>query len=810
MRRPGRPIESILPWVVVAAFGAVAATVLVWFPYRERESALAFLIHKTDNEAALVAYTLAPAVDFGDEAAVEEALLGVAQDADFVGVAAYGADGSEVGHLGDTRLEEGSVRREANIELRSGAVGALVLVTSTARIDAESAARRIEAAGVAGTILFLGVLVALWVARSFRRIAALVEETDRARRAAEDASEVKSRFLANMSHEMRTPLNGILGLAEILGRRLTGEPADLVRTLSHSANTLLALVTDLLDLSRVEAGKVEVEHARVDVEAVVLGVVEAALPACRSKGIEVTVDTDAMVPQTLSTDPLRLEQVVTNLLGNAVKFTQEGSVAVRLSADRERLIVAVSDTGIGIAPEQIEAVFDAFVQADSSTTRRFGGSGLGLSISRQLARALGGDLFVTSRLGVGSTFSLTLPLLEPVPPLPAPRPSRRLLLVGRAEASLALLSGHAQRIGLTAERVVPARVLEIAGSEPVVVVWDGSEPGPDEEMQVELERAIRQHAVWLVLHALPFESSPLATCASALLGPCFSRRAFDEALTVERTSRTTSVHRSDPRELGMRVLLAEDDETNRIVASRYFSELGLDAEIVVNGREAADRVISGARYDLVLLDCQMPILDGYDASRVIREWEEKVGARQVPIVAITAHALPRERARAMEAGMNDYLTKPLTLDTLRAALERHAPTPPSVPSERVGLGLLAQLRGQPALLAELSRAFDEASAAGLASLAEAVERREVELVQRHAHKLKGSCLALGASQAAACADAVETLAASGSLEGATEALVHLEVALEDVRLSLSTTASSSIPPRGAGASHLGGASASRG
>jgi len=666
--------SSVAPLAVTAAFAAVAVFVALWFPYTERRSAFAALEHKAENQARLIAYTIAPAVDFGDEQSVAEAFRGAQRDVDFVGISATAPNGTTVAHLGaSTALTQraNQLLTEAPIVLPSGAAGVLRLVMSADRIDAQSRRQSRIAGAIAATIVALGIAIALSVARSFRRIAALMRENDRERAAAEHANAVKSRFLANMSHEIRTPLNGVLGLADVLSRRrLDVETSALVGTIGRSARTLLALVNDVLDLSRVEAGRFELERAPFDARAAAHAVSALFAPSCQQRGVALVVEVGVEVPRRLLGDRLRFEQIVSNLVGNAVKFTSHGTVTLTLEWHAGSLSVSVRDTGIGIATDKHAAVFEAFAQADTSTTRRYCCSGLGLAISSQLVAQMGGEITLVSEPGVGSTFSFAIALDE-----------------------------------AAATSDTPAREISASPTAP-----------------------LRAH-----------------------------------------------------------VLLAEDDETNQLVAGSFLLELGVSCETVSDGLQAVARATSGTRFDIILMDCQMPELDGYEATRRIRRWELETGRTRTPVVAVTAHALPVERARAAAAGMDGYVTKPLTLESFRAAMAEHVvdAQPIAKPTNAAPrLRILDQLGNDRVLLARIRDSFARGSSSALLALAEALGESDWRGIEQHAHTLKGSCLSLGATEAGALALALEGNAKARDTKAASETLVELEFAVEDVRATL--------------------------
>lgn len=778
--------DRAMPAGVVAGFTLVAALVVAWFPFRERQSALAALDHKAEHQAELVAYTIAPAVDFGATDAIDEAFAGVSLDDDFVGIAALGPDGTVITHRGDVMGGEARVTRSVPIVLPSGPAGQVVLTMSTERIDHESSERAREASLIGAVILVLGILVAAGVHRSLVRTAALMAQTEQARRAAEEASAVKSRFLANMSHEMRTPLNGVIGMADVLARRLDGEAATLAHALGRAGRTLLLLVNDLLDLSRIEAGRLEIQKVATDVEAIVLAVAERSLPACRDKRVALTVVVEADVPSTVLSDPLRVEQIVGNLVGNAVKFTLAGTILVRVSVTGTELSIAVEDTGIGIAPDKLETIFEAFTQADGSTTRRFGGSGLGLTISRQLARSLGGEVTVTSRSGEGSRFVACLPIEGATPPPSIPVDGPVLVVPGPGASHLVTLVPGARVLAEDELRRGSA-------SEGGAVLWPAG-AAIDEPARATLLAAVGAGRMRLIAQAHDaFDRGPLGALASATLPPLFSRSALADVLVAP--VRATHTHRmvSDPPPAA-RVLLAEDDEINQLVARKYFDELKIRADVVSDGEAAVERATRDG-YDVVLMDCQMPRLDGYEAARRIRRFERENGRAPVPIVAVTAHALPEERARALEAGMQGYLTKPLSLDDLRTTLRKFAggrPAAPRPPITREVPRVIVELRDEPAELATVARLFATNVDEGVVGLAAALEHGDATAVAHLAHKLRGSCLVLGASGAERLAGALERAGREQRLGDAAELVVRLEIELADVRDSLERAAADAL------------------
>jgi len=514
------------------------------------------------------------------------------------------------------------------------------------------------------------------------------ERLEQRARAAEEATLAKSQFLANMSHEIRTPMNGVLGMLEILRETpMSREQVDYVTTAHESALALLELLNDILDLSKIEAGKVYLEKVEFDLEQVLDDAVALLAERAFAKGLQLTTTIDATLPHRLYGDPGRLRQILNNLLSNAIKFTDQGYVAVTVSPSSTPdgmplLHFEVSDSGIGIARDHQRRIFEAFTQADGSTTRRFGGTGLGLTISSQLVRAMGGQMGVDSSAGHGSTFWFTLPLEQAQPderPWPLakldgvrllvldaePRQrdylARRLASWGCAITAVAT-AGDALAMARTAARDgQPFRLAMLADLTPgpttATLIGALRDLVPDlpialispqgKSCQVEANNELGIDACM----NRPLRKSQLEKCLLDLLGdppPAAEEVTVDVANTLH-------------------VLVAEDNPINQKVAASMLRKLGCTIDIATTGREAVERM-QAQEYALVLMDCQMPEMDGFEATAAIRQMQGR--AARTPIVAMTAHAMPSDRQRCLAAGMDDYLTKPISLDRLRGILDR--------------------------------------------------------------------------------------------------------------------------------------------
>ena len=530
----------------------------------------------------------------------------------------------------------------------------------------------------------------------------------RAKLAAEAANQTTSDFLANMSHEIRTPLNAILGMT-YLAQRANPSPRQqtYLTKIGIAGQSLLGIVNDILDFSKIEAGKLEAEQIIFSLDEVLNHVVDMVGQKAEEKGIAIVCTGLREVPRSLIGDPLRLGQILINLVHNAIKFSDKGEVVVRVTMqegtlDRVRLAFSVSDHGIGMSPEQVANLFQSFNQADTSFTRKYGGTGLGLAISKQLCELMGGSMSVESEAGKGSTFLFSVSFAIATQEQLTGRKSqdkvlkRSVLIVDDSEIARTLLLGMVQANGFLGRAVS-------SGEEALSVLAHGSQIGQPFDLVlmdwrlpgmdgIEASRRVKEHPTLTPIPAIvmisAFESEDVLRGLKEPRFDAFLVKPITEAVlmrtiaSIRGESGKESASRSQltaPFELtGRKVLVVEDNEINRDLASELLSGLGMRTAVAVNGRQGVDQILAQA-FDLVLMDIQMPVLDGLAATRLIRS---DARFHDLPIIAMTAHAMRGDRERSLDAGMNDHLTKPINPANLSAVLSRWMPAKPVDPADR--------------------------------------------------------------------------------------------------------------------------------
>jgi PAS domain S-box-containing protein len=641
-------------------------------------------------------------------------------------------------------------------------------------------------------------------------------DLEAARKRAEEATRAKSEFLANISHEIRTPMNAMIGMTELaLATRVTREQREYLNAIQSSADGLLTLVNDLLDFSKIEARKLQLDRVGFNLRDALEDTMRVLAPRADQKGLELACHIHRDVPDALVGDPLRLRQVVINLVGNAIKFTEHGEVVLQVETESRddgniHLRFSVTDTGIGVPPEKQAMIFEAFSQADSTTTRRYGGTGLGLAISAQLVELMGGRISVESQPGRGSTFLFSM-LFEVQQPGRETPPARwrtltdlPVLIVDDNATNRRILeevftSWQMRPLAVESGATALATLEKsLRASQPfAVALVDGYMPGMDGFAVAERISLDHRYAdMKLVMLTSASRPQDVARCrklgiSAYLTKPIKQSELFDVIITAIGQTEGEGPHapkrskRPRRTQRSLRVLIAEDNQVNQLVAKRIFEKLGHQVTVVGNGREALSAVQTG-NFDLVAMDVQMPEMDGLDATAAIRAWEKAAGTH-TPILAMTAHAMKGDRERCLAAGMDGYTSKPIRIGDLEPAIAQlvnpskpaEGPLPEATREDGVidRVALLAGVDGNRRLLRELVRLFLADCPQRLAEIKEAVRRGDSEALRIEAHTLKGSVGNFAAKHAFAAAQRLEIMGRDGDLAKAGDARMALELEL---------------------------------
>ncbi len=781
---------------------------------------------KAERGAAELARATELGIVVADEKAIRAALGAYLSDPDVTSIVVVDRDGKRLvthgtpperpfaGKAGRVDERDRTLVAWAESAIEGEPVGRVAVVVSKQRLMAGNELKqgilRAAAGGCALAFVICLFFVSFYVGPLIRVTRAAFERLEATTAQALEAARLKSEFLANMSHEIRTPMNGIIGMTELLlDTSLESRQKRYAQTVQTSANALLNVLNDVLDFAKIEAGKLDIHVAECDARRTVEEVAELLSAQAQTKGVELAVHIGHAVPPLVRCDRERIRQVLTNIAGNAVKFTDHGEVVLRLDLEgddptNERLVFRVDDTGPGIGKVEQARLFEAFYQVDGSLTRKHGGTGLGLAISKQLVAMMGGRISLESEVGKGSRFRFEVPVGRSEKAFVADSrrfPDLAVVVVDDNQTNLAilddLLTGWGMRVTTTTrgdEALKLLRTADAAGTPFGLAIIDYQMPGMHGG---ELARRIRKE--------LGLASLPIVMLASLGMGELRDvqgnvdemltkpvrqselRRALGLALGERKREpgvngfRTSPLPEHDkrsrtPRFAGNpRLLVAEDNPINQEVLLEILTELGCSADVVGDGKSALEAILD-RDYPVVLMDCQMPVLDGYESVRRLRRADGP--AARTPVIAVTAHAVEGERAKAIAAGMDDYISKPVSVAALGTMLARYLPVVdqiPTIPAPPDSDRALDPERARSERVVEL---FLKLAPSQVETLLEAVAVGDLDHVKSSAHKLRGSSLSIGAPRMARLCEELE---AHPGISGLAREIAG---ALDDVRREL--------------------------